>query len=399
MTRALALAVGACLAVTIAAMVALWPSGARPVAPPGVAGAPRPIRAMVIFTRTYACRYTVGPEGGSPGVRATAATCETSQVLLGGGPERGREASVDTNSTAGNASLRKGDRILVSRTVAPGAEAVYGFVDYQRDRSLAVLGLVFAAVVVAVARWRGLGALAGLIVTWLVLVGFLLPALLEGRNSLAVALIASSLILCLVLFIAHGVNARTATALLGTLASLVLVGFLGTLAVGFAHLTGLASEEGAFLQSVAGGVQLRGLLLAGMVIGSLGVLNDMTVTQASAIWEIHAADPGQEFRRLYTSGMRVGRDHIASTVYTLVLAYAGAALPLLLLFDLGGRRVSDVVTSEIISEEVVRTLVGSIGLVACVPLTTALAALVVRAAPRTGSSDRSGRREVRRSRS
>lgn len=395
----MALAVGACLAVTVAGMVALWPSGARPAAPPGVAGVPRPIRAQVIFTRTYACRYSIGPEGAAPGTRASGATCETSQVLLGGGPERGHEASVDTNSVAGNASLRRGDRILLSRTVAPGADAVYGFVDYQRGSSLAILGLIFAGVVVAVARWRGLGALAGLFVTWLVLVGFLLPALLEGRDALAVAIVASSLILCLVLFIAHGVNARTATALLGTLASLVLVGVLGSLAVGFAHLTGLASEEGAFLQSVAGGVQAQGLLLAGMVIGSLGVLNDMTVTQASAVWEIHSADPSQEFRRLYTSGMRVGRDHIASTVYTLVLAYAGAALPLLLLFDLGSRRVSDVVTSEIISEEVVRTLVGSIGLVACVPLTTALAAVVVRAAPRTGGTTRSGRWDVRRSRS
>ena len=381
--RALAVAVLGCLAVTVIGVAALWPSRTHIAVPPGVGGALHLIPGNVAFTKTYECRYTVTPEGGA----ATAAPpkptqCETSQVTMHSGPERGREVPVDTNSAAGTSTLHIGDKVLLSRNNGPDNQAVYEFVDYQRSQPLALLGLIFAVVVVAVARWRGVGALIGLGVTWLVLVRFLLPALLDGRNALAVALVASSLILCLVLFIAHGVNARTATALLGTLASLVLVGAIGAAAVQVARLTGLASEEGAYLQSVATGVQLRGLLLAGMVIGSLGVLNDMTVTQASAVWEIHLADPERSLGSLYRSGMRVGRDHIASTVYTLVLAYAGAALPLILLFDLGGRRVSEVVTSEIVAEEAVRTLVGSIGLVACVPLTTVLAAVVVTAARR-----------------
>lgn len=381
--RALAAAVLASLAVTLIGVAVLWPSRSRIKVPPGVGGALHLIPGTVSFTRTYECRYTVTPDGASADSPAKATQCETSQVTVQSGPERGQDVPVDTNSAAGTARLRTGEQVLLSRNIGPNNQASYEFVDYQRGQPLALLSLLFAVVVVAVARWRGVGALIGLAVTWLVLVRFLLPALLDGRNALAVALVASSLILCLVLFIAHGINARTATALLGTLASLLLVGAIGATAVGVTRLTGLASEEGAYLQSVATGVQLRGLLLAGMVIGSLGVLNDMTVTQASAVWEIHLADPDRTLRDLYRSGMRVGRDHIASTVYTLVLAYAGAALPLILLFDLGGRKVSDVVTSEIVAEEAVRTLVGSIGLVACVPLTTLLAATVVTAARRS----------------
>jgi uncharacterized membrane protein len=190
-----------------------------------------------------------------------------------------------------------------------------------------------------------------------------------------------------VLFIAHGVNGRTTTAVLGTLTSLGLVGLLGVLGIHFVHLTGLSSEENSYLQAVTT-VRLGGLLLAGMVIGALGVLNDVTVTQASAVWEIHGAHPTDNAVSLYRAGMRVGRDHIASTVYTLVLAYTGAALPLLLLFNLGHAGFSQVVTSEVVAEEVVRTIIGSIGLLACVPLTTALAAVVVTAAARSdrGSS-------------
>ena len=229
-----------------------------------------------------------------------------------------------------------------------------------------------------------MGALIGLGITWAVLARFTVPALLENRSTLGVALVTAAVVLCVVMFVAHGVNARTATAVLGTLMSLGLVGLLGVASVHFTHLTGVGSEDVTFLQVADAHISLSGLLLAGMIIGSLGVLNDVTVTQASAAWEIHDANPSQGSRALFGAGMRVGRDHIASSIYTLILAYAyaGAALPLLLLFVLGGRGFVNVVTSETIAEEVVRALVGSIGLVASVPLTTALAAFVVTAAAR-----------------
>ena len=177
------------------------------------------------------------------------------------------------------------------------------------------------------------------------------------------------------LYLAHGVSARTTTAVLGTLCSLAVVGILSALFVDLTRLTGLADEEATFVQVFAAQVDLRGLLLGGFVIGALGVLDDVTVTQVSAVWELKRADPGSGFGDLYGAALRIGRDHIASTVNTLVLAYVGASLPLLVVYQLAGSGLRDVLTNEVVAQEVVRTLVGSIGLVAAVPITTALAAV------------------------
>jgi hypothetical protein len=180
------------------------------------------------------------------------------------------------------------------------------------------------------------------------------------------------------LYLAHGVNVRTTTAVLGTMGALLLTGLLAWGFVETTRLTGMASEEAGFLQAAVAQVSLRGLLLGGIVIGSLGVLDDVTVTQASAVWELHQANPAYGFRRLFSAGLRIGRDHIASTVNTLVLAYAGASMPLLVLFTLSNRNLGDVLTGELVAQEIVRTLVGSIGLVASVPITTLLAAMIAR---------------------
>src|SRR5579862_1790368 len=375
---ALGLAIAAGLGAALIGLALLWPPHAHVGGAPGYVASTPTVNGTVALTKLYACNQAGTLPGGAPPVPAR---CQTSQVHLTSGHQRGDIVAVDTNTGAGSTVLHTGDHIVLAESTGPNG-AVYEFFDYQRHTSLLVLGLVFAMVVVAVARWRGVGAIAGLVVTWAVLSRFTFPALLEGRDALAVALVTSALVICVVLFIAHGLNARTSTAVLGTLGSLALVGALGVAAVHFTHLTGLGSEDVAYLQVASSRIHLDGLLLAGMVIGSLGVLNDVTVTQASAAWEIHDANPGRGALAVYRAGMRVGRDHIASTIYTLVLAYAGAALPLLLLFDLGGRGFTSVITSETIAEEVVRTLVGSLGLVASVPLTTGLAAVVVTAARR-----------------
>jgi len=296
------------------------------------------------------------------------------------GPDKGQVESVDQAGEAGIPTLSVGDRVLLVRSAESGAPVTYGFYDFQRSSPLAVLALAFAIIVVLVGRWRGIGALVGLGITWLVMIRFVLPAILEGKDPVSVSLVGSAIIVLVVLFVAHGVNARTATAVLGTLASLVVVDVIARIAVHATALSGLATEESQYLQNIVGNVRIQGLLLGGIVIGALGVLNDITVTQASAVWELHDADPGRRLVDLYRSAMRIGRDHIASTVYTLVLAYAGAALPILLLFTLAGQRLGQAVTSEQVAEEVVRTLVGSIGLVLAVPLTTALAAMVVTSA-------------------
>lgn len=178
-----------------------------------------------------------------------------------------------------------------------------------------------------------------------VLAVFVLPALLGGESALPVAVVGSAAILFAVIYLAHGVSLRTSAALLGTLVSLGLSAGLAQLAVTITHITGLSEETNTVVATYAGQVSIVGLLLAGFVIGSLGVLNDVTVTQASTAFELAALDPSASRRRVYTGAMRVGRDHIASSVYTLVLAYAGSALPLLLLFSIAERSLRDVVTS------------------------------------------------------
>ena len=303
--------------------------------------------------------------------------CSDVDVHLTSGPEQGQPTTLtNVEFGPGVPRLNPGDHIVLGRDDS-GGELTYYFADFQRGPPLLLLAFLFAVLAVVIARWRGAAAIVGLFLAWLILVRFVLPALVEGKSPLGVALTASAAIMLVVLYVAHGPNARTTTALLGTLASLALTGVLAEVFVSATHLIGTSSDETTALQSLLGNIDFQGLLLAGILIGSLGVLNDVTVTQAAAVWEIHDANPTRGAVDLFRSGMRVGRDHIASTVYTLVLAYAGAALPLLILFTLTFRHVGDVLTSETVAEEIVRSLVGSIGLIASVPITTALAAAVV----------------------
>jgi uncharacterized membrane protein len=220
--------------------------------------------------------------------------------------------------------------------------------------------------------------MGGLVLSVLVLVRFVIPSILEGNSPVMVAIVGSATILFVVIYLAHGFNPKTTTALLGTVGALALTAALSAVFVAATKLTGLSSEATTTLQSSLGEVPLQGLILAGMIIGALGVLDDVTVTQASSVWELHDANPTRTGRDLYRAGMRIGRDHIASTVNTLVLAYAGASLPLLILFSLARQDVATVLTGDLVGQEVVSALVGSIGLVASVPLTTALSVFVVR---------------------
>jgi len=353
--------------------VVLWPAHQRHRAAARALGTPaRLVNGTVASVETRPCET-----GGG--------RCSTVFVRVTSGPDRGRSAILpDLTLGPGEPVLHDGDRIVLGRSVDPTNGRVdYYFADYQRRTPMILLAVLFAVLVVAVARWRGLAALVGLVLTALVVVRFVIPAILDGESPVGVALVGSAAIIFVVIYVAHGFSARTTTALLGTLGSLGLTAALAAAFVAATHLTGLSSEETTSLQAAVGNVSLEGLILAGVIIGSLGVLNDVTVTQASAVWEIHEANPTRPPVALYRSGMRVGRDHIASTVYTLVLAYAGASLPLLILFSVSNQRVTNILTGDLVGQEIVRAMVGSIGLVASVPLTTALAVLVVRGGIRT----------------
>ena len=269
--------------------------------------------------------------------------------------------------------LRPGDKVRALEL--PTGEL--GFSDFERSSPMLALLIAYVIVVLAVARWRGLGALLGLVVAFGVVFFFTIPALFDGGSPLVIALVTGSGALFALLYMAHGPNARTTTAYLGTLAGLAVTTVLAWWAVDASQLNGLWSEDRQHLQFFDRGVSLQGILLGGIVLAGLGVLNDVTVTQASAVWELRAARPDLTWVQLFSRGMRIGRDHIASTVYTIAFAYVGAALPTLMFISLYGTSLGFTLTSSDIAEEVVRTLVGSIGLVLAVPLTTAIGALVV----------------------
>ena len=354
---------------TIIGVVLLWPSP-DPLGDTGMPQVPR-FKATVVGVTEQDCRA-----GGAP---SATFRCALVTTRLDEGPDEGDEIEFEFTGGQGARQFEIGDGVWMAG-LPPEQQGqggpTYFFDDYQRSFPLILLGALFALFVVALSRWRGLAALAGLAVSILVLTRFILPAILEGSSPLLVSIVGASVIMFAALYMSHGFTVTTTTAVLGTLASLAITGALALLFVELAKFSGLTSEEATFLQISADQINLNGLLLGGIIIGALGVLDDVTVTQAAAVWELRAANPTFGPRALYRSALRIGRQHIASTVNTLVLAYAGASLPLLILFTISERNVGGVLTSEVVAEEIVRTLVGSIGLVASVPITTALAAWV-----------------------
>jgi len=314
---------------------------------------------------------TAHPAPGIPG----AGTCVRAVTAIDSGPNRGATTLLEFALGPGQPHVSVGDQVRIFRQVDPQGSTSYGFYDFERTWPLLFLAAAFTIVIVAVARWRGLRALVGIVVAFVVLVIFLLPALRDGAPAVPIALVASAAILYAVIYLAHGVSLRTSAALLGTLTSLLLAAGLSWAAIGLAHLTGLSEEQNNVVAAYMGHVSIQGLLLAGFIIGSLGVLNDVTVTQASTAFEL-AGTGGLSRAQVFLGAMRVGRDHIASTVYTLVLAYAGSSLPLLLLFSAANRSLADVLTSESVAIEIARSAVGGIALALSVPLTTAIAAVL-----------------------
>ncbi|HVQ48937.1 MAG TPA: YibE/F family protein [Mycobacterium sp.] len=319
--------------------------------------------------------------------------CVQDLVAIDSGPNKGANTVLEFSAGPGQPNLAVGDDIRISRQVDAAGATSYAFFDYERTWPLTALAAAFAVVIVAVAGWRGLRGLIGIVVAFAVLVLFLLPALRDGASAIPVALVASAAILYAVIYLAHGVSLRTSAALLGTLTALLLAAFLSWGAIELAHLTGLSEDQNNEVAAYMGHVSITGLLLAGFIIGSLGVLNDVTVTQASTVFELAGLGDGSSRRAIFLGAMRVGRDHIASTVYTLVLAYAGSALPLLLLFSVANRSLGDVLTSESVAIEIARSAVGGIALALSVPLTTAIAAVL--ATPSTVPAVPTGTHRIR----
>lgn len=254
----------------------------------------------------------------------------------------------------------------------------YSYLDQDRRGSLVVLAVLFGVVVVALGRLRGLLALAGMAITVVVLVAFIAPAVLDGNDPVSVAVVGAAVIAFVSLYLTHGISPTTSVALLSTLGALAITLVLSQVFFSLAGFTGLASEEALIIPLLSTEIDLAALLLGGAILGALGALDDVTVTQVATVTEIHHQRPDLSARGLFSAGVRVGREHIASTVNTLLLAYAGAGIPIILLFAASDQSLSLVANSEVVAVEIVRTMCGSIGLVAAVPIATGLAALVSR---------------------
>ncbi|HZA60875.1 MAG TPA: YibE/F family protein [Actinomycetota bacterium] len=367
--RTLAVIAGVMAGVTVVLIAVLWPRGERRGDLTEI-GVYRDVYAATVVSSTeQACQNTVPSEN----IR-----CRFIVFELTEGPDRGTRANIDFPTDSPIPPLDPGDEAVLGRTPQARPGFQYAFVDRERGGVLLWLGLAFAAAVVALGRLRGFAALAGLAASLAVLLAFILPALVEGKDPLLIAVVGAAAIAFLALYLAHGLTTMTTVALLGTLGSLALTAILANVFVGLAELTGFVTEESTIVRVGAAQIDLAGLTLAGVVIGALGAIDDVTVTQASAVWELRDANPRMPSGELLRAGLRIGRDHVASTVNTLALAYAGASMPLLILFVLSGQSIGSVANGETVATEIVRTLVGSIGLVASVPITTWLAVQTAR---------------------
>jgi uncharacterized membrane protein len=370
---------------TLVGLVTFWPGDISRHVNSDVAGYSVPgvtfPTARITGVKEISCE---GLAGSTPGVSDTRCADITAELM--GGDDKGKAVTVPITAPIYSSGVEVGQVIKLVRLPSTGDQpATYQFSEFERSTPLLVVGLIFAVVVVVVARWRGFAALIGLAFAGFILVTFMFPALIAGSNPIMVGLIGSSAIMFVALYAAHGFSARTTTALVGTLFGLILIALLGYLATKWAHLTGVATEDDYVLAATAPDLQLTSVVICGIIVAGLGVLNDVTITQASAVWEL--ADQGATHKRLFFRAMRIGRDHIASTVYTIAFATAGASLGVFLLIKITNRPLLDVLLTERFAAEVLSILVGSIGLVLAVPLTTAVGVAVVRASG-TGRSVR-----------
>ncbi|WP_100446006.1 YibE/F family protein [Glycomyces xiaoerkulensis] len=307
--------------------------------------------------------------------------CGEVAVGLTTGPDAGREIVVDLPTGPGAAEPEAGQDVVLIHTPDSVSGQEYHIIDHERSSPLWALLIAFALAVIAFGRWKGIRSLASLGVTFAVLLLFIVPAILDGSAPILVAIVGAAAIMLVSLYLSHGWNRTTTVAVVGTLASLVATGLLAQGAVHLAHLNGVLDEETTTL-AMQYPIDMSGLLLAGILIGALGVIDDVTVSQAATVDELSKANPKWGRTRLFSSGMRVGRDHLTSVINTLVLAYAGASLPLLVLIAAANRPLGQVLTSQTIATEIARSIVGTLGLIAAVPITTWMAAYLARRTPK-----------------
>ena len=343
-------------------LIWLWPRADLDLDLSTIGFADEVVRGEVVSARVGACSY------------ASDLDCLQYEVELLEEPA-GIVIELEFPDEVGQPVLEPGEIVFISVVAFENGVVDFQYAGKDRVPLLLAIAGIFGLAVVALGRFRGLAALAALALSVGILIWFILPSILEGNDAVMVAIVGGGAIALISLYMAHGVGPLTHVAAIGAFSALLLTALLSWAALYFARFTGVTSDESLVLLSIAD-VDLTGLLLAGIVLGAIGALDDVTVTQASAVMEVRKANPSLGSDDLFASGIRVGRDHIVSTVNTLLLAYAGASLPLLIFFTVSQQSFGFLASSELVAAEIVRTLVGSIGLVAAVPITTWLSAQV-----------------------
>ncbi len=354
------------------------------------------------FFRPIQLTTTIDGYGSQTTRARVAEILETGQIEMEGAPQNYQVARVEIlegqyqgvlmEIDYGKRQLRPdwaplvpGDEIYVTLEKRLDGVLTAYYVDFVRTKALVFLTVVFVVAILALGRRKGLGALLALVFSMVVIVGYVIPHILAGEDPLKVSLIGSAILLGTTLYITYGWNLKTHASVLSMILALVLTGLLTVGFVSLARLNGYGDENALFLiQLSAIKINLRGLLLGGMIIGALGVLDDLVTSQSAAVFELYDANPALGFRGIFEKSMRIGQDHVAATVNTLVLAYTGASLPLLLLFALGSHNYGFLLNVEFMAEEIVRTLVGSLGLMAAVPLASLIATTLALYADRLG---------------
>jgi uncharacterized membrane protein len=339
-------------------------------------------------SQTILARVTKIVEEGQITLNEKAQPYQVMQVEVLEGDYKGISFQVDYGKRtlrSDNFRFVPGDQVYVIVNKTPDNVLQAYYVDYKRSIPLAILLSAFVLSILIMGRWKGLRSLIALVISMIMIIGYVIPHILGGEDPVKVSLIGSVILLAVTLYLTYGWNLKTHASVLSVMLSLLLTGALSLLFVSLARLTGYGDESAMYLMQ-ASSIQIdpRGLLLGGMIIGALGVLDDLVTSQSAAVVEIHDANPLLGFQRTFQKAMRVGQDHVAATVNTLVLAYTGASLPLLLIFTLGNGNYGFFVNSEFLAEEIVRTLVGSLGLIAAVPISTLIATVLITYQDRLG---------------
>lgn len=291
------------------------------------------------------------------------------------GPKEGEILTLENDYL----ELRAGDKFYFSHYRDISGIENFGIVGVDRTRSLAIIFAVFVVVILIFGGWQGARALLALLGSFFAIFYILMPGLLGGWNPIVLSVLVASGILFAAIFFTHGFNRQSLVAYGGTIVAVFITGLFATLAVAATRLSGFAADEAIYLNFNTGGsLDFAALLLGAIIIGALGVLDDIAVTQAAVVSELYSANSELSRREVYRRALRVGREHVSALVNTLILAYTGASLPLLLYFYLSPASFGMTVNSEIFATEIVRAIVGSVGLILTVPIVTLLAALFLK---------------------